>query len=81
MIDGLKVRALRLARGWTQWDLGVNIGVQQSRICALERNKNRDMGYALRLAVALAKVFDTTVDALLFDEEKKKTGTSRSKTS
>jgi len=39
-IIGEKIRALRKARGWTQTDAGLKIGVGKSRIARIEKGDN-----------------------------------------
>lgn len=51
---GARLRAARLARGWTQSDLGLLIGCGKQRICAIEADAVQpSLTWLLRAAVAL----------------------------
>jgi len=59
---GKRIRALRIKRGWTQVDLGVNANLSRVHISDLERGV-REVGlYKLR---KIARAFETTMPKLL----------------
>lgn len=59
---GLRVRAEREAREWTQETLAVKVGVSRSSIANVERGQQ----YApLHVVLELAKVFRVSLDALV----------------
>ena len=61
-----KVRAEREARGMTQTELGVAIGLTRQTIAAIEQ---RRYSPSLEAAFRIARLFETTVDALFRWEE------------
>lgn len=61
-----RLRSLRLARGWTLEDLGRRAHVSASTISRIETGHRR---LALDQLVALARALETTVDALLADDD------------
>ena len=60
------IRLLREARGLTQKDLSLQVGVSRQAINAIETGKYDP---SIRLAFALAKFFCKTVEELFYDEE------------
>ena len=38
-MDGLHLKVMRIMRGWTQWDLGMIVGVHPARISEMERGR------------------------------------------
>lgn len=58
---GLRIKAMRKARNWTQIDLATAAGVTQQAVSDAERNNKagRDV------LISLARAFGVTVDALL----------------
>ena len=55
------VRSLREARGLTQAQLGVALGVSRQSINSIEKGKYDP---ALPLAIAIARYFETTVEEI-----------------
>lgn len=53
-IDGGKIRSLREQRGWTQKDLALKAGVDQSLISALETDRKEDVRFSTIMALARA---------------------------
>ena len=60
---GGKIRSLRLAKGWSQWDLALQVGVHVSYIGKIECETGRGPGQALILR--LAEALDVDRDELL----------------
>jgi putative transcriptional regulator len=60
-----ELKALRLAAGMSQGELGRAVGVSRETINAIERRRSLP---ALPLALALATVLETTVE-MLFDSD------------
>ena len=56
-----RVRALRTARNWSQEELGMRVGVSRQAINAIETGR---FDPSLPLALKLARIFDTTVEAM-----------------
>ena len=56
-----RLRVLRAERGWSQEELGLRTGVSRQAINAVETGR---FDPSLPLAMKLAKVFDTTVEAI-----------------
>jgi len=56
-----KLRILRAQRNWTQADLAQRLNVSRQTINAIETEKYDP---SLVLAFALARVFDTTIEAI-----------------
>lgn len=63
LIDGAKIRALRNKRRWTQKQLAMASGVDQSIISHLENNAKP--GTRIETLVALARAFGVATDDLL----------------
>lgn len=61
---GKKLRTLRLAKGWSQEDLGHRAGIGQQHISDLETGKKEA---CLDLIVALADSLDVTLAELMKD--------------
>jgi putative transcriptional regulator len=59
MINTLK--DLRVARGWTQAELGDLLGVSRQAVIAVEADKHSP---SLDLAFKIAVIFETTVEAI-----------------
>lgn len=53
-IDGQKIRSLREQRGWTQKELALKSGVDQSLISALETDRKEDVRFSTIMAMARA---------------------------
>jgi transcriptional regulator with XRE-family HTH domain len=51
-IDGRKIRSLRERRGWTQKDLSLKSGIDQSLISALETDRKEDVRFSTIMALA-----------------------------
>ena len=67
MIDGSKIRALRLAKSWTQFDLAKASDVQQSTISKIE---NGVLSYRdLTGAAGLARALGVQIEDLLGEPE------------
>ena len=62
LIDGEKIRALRNKRRWTQKELALVSGVDQSIISDLENNKKA--GTRIETLVALARALSVATDDL-----------------
>jgi putative transcriptional regulator len=60
------LRALRLARGWTQAELGDRLGVSRQAIIAIETDR---FDPSLPLAIRIARLFDMPVEQLFVLEE------------
>lgn len=56
-----RLKALRVARGWTQADLGDRLGVSRQAIIALESDKHDP---SLDLAYRIAALFGEPVEAI-----------------
>jgi putative transcriptional regulator len=63
-----KVKAMRIARGWTQQELADAVGVSRQSINSIERDRYVP---SLLLALTFARVFRCTTDEI-FELEKKK---------
>ncbi|WP_078394228.1 helix-turn-helix transcriptional regulator [Shouchella patagoniensis] len=61
-----RVRELRAVKRITQGDLAEKVGVTRQTIVALEKGSYSP---SLLLALQIAKVFDTTVEAVFYLEE------------
>jgi len=55
------VKALRMAKGWTQEELAKRVGVSRQSINSIERGKYIP---SLPLALMFARVFGSSMDAL-----------------
>lgn len=67
LIDGEKIRALRNKRRWTQKELSLTSGIDQSLISDLENNKKT--GPRIDTMVALARALGVTTDDLFVPAE------------
>ena len=56
-----RLKVLRAERDWSQTDLGERVGVSRQAVTAIETGK---FDPSLPLALKLARVFDTTVEAV-----------------
>lgn len=56
-----RLRVLRAERGWSQQELGNRVGVSRQAINAVETGK---FDPSLPLALKLARIFETTVEAM-----------------
>jgi putative transcriptional regulator len=56
-----RLKVMRAERNWSQQELGMRVGVSRQAINAVETGK---FDPSLPLALKLARVFDTTVEAL-----------------
>jgi putative transcriptional regulator len=56
-----RLRVLRAERAWSQQELGNRVGVSRQAINAVETGR---FDPSLPLALKLARVFDTTVEAI-----------------
>jgi putative transcriptional regulator len=56
-----RLKVMRAERNWSQQELGMRAGVSRQAINAVETGK---FDPSLPLAMKLARVFDTTVEAL-----------------
>jgi DNA-binding XRE family transcriptional regulator len=59
---GKRIRALREARGWTQVEMAVHLGINRGHLSDIERGK-REIG--LLMLQVIARGLDTTMDKLL----------------
>lgn len=64
-----KVKELRTERGWTQQQLADLVGVSRQSINSIERQRYEP---SLALALAFARIFGQSTDAIFSLEEKKK---------
>lgn len=63
-----RLRDLRTARGWSQAELGVRVGVSRQAIIAIETGR---FDPSLPLAIKLARMFDLTIeDIFQLDEDR-----------
>jgi putative transcriptional regulator len=63
-----RLKVMRAERNWSQQELGMRVGVSRQAINAVETGK---FDPSLPLALKLARVFETTVEALFqLDAEK-----------
>jgi putative transcriptional regulator len=56
-----RLKVMRAERNWSQQELGMRVGVSRQAINAVETGK---FDPSLPLALKLARVFETTVEAL-----------------
>lgn len=68
----MKVRALRLKKGWSQSKLAIESGVDQSRLSRIEKG----CGCSVATLMKLCKALNVSVEELM--EESSKKGTSSS---
>ena len=66
MINTLK--ELRVAKGWTQADLGELLGVSRQAVIAIEGDKHSP---SLDLAYKIAALFETDVEAIFKNSHRK----------
>ena len=59
---GNRIRTHRQAKGWTQVEMAVHLGISRNHLSDLERGK-REIG--LLMLQVIAKGLDTTMDKLL----------------
>jgi transcriptional regulator with XRE-family HTH domain len=59
---GKRIRSLRTAKGWTQVEVAVHLGISRNHLSDLERGK-REIG--LLMLQVIAKGLDTTMEKLL----------------
>jgi putative transcriptional regulator len=59
------LRVLRAQRDWSQADLAERLGISRQSVNAIETGKYDP---SLPLAFKLARVFDTTIEAIFTDE-------------
>ena len=64
-----RLRVLRAEREWSQLELGLRVGVSRQAINAVETGR---FDPSLPLAMSLARVFDTTVEAIFQPEREYK---------
>ena len=60
-----RLRVLRAERNWSQADLAVKLEVSRQSVNAIETGK---FDPSLPLAFKLARLFDTTIEAIFTDE-------------
>ena len=56
-----EIRELRQARGWSQSELGVRVGVSRQAILAIEKDKHDP---SISLAARIAHALDRPIDAV-----------------
>lgn len=61
-----RVRELRQARGWSQAELGSQVGVSRQAVNAIENGKYDP---SLPLSFKLARLFDSSIEDLFFPED------------
>ena len=66
MINTLK--ELRVAKGWTQADMGELLGVSRQAVIAIEADKHSP---SLDLAYKIAALFETDVEAIFKNSHRK----------
>ena len=59
------LRTLRAERGWSQADLAQKLGVSRQSVNAIETGR---FDPSLPLAFKLARLFETTIEAIFTDE-------------
>ena len=62
-----RLRELRLARNWSQVELGARVGVSRQAIIAIETAR---FDPSLPLAFKLARLFGVSIEELFIDERK-----------
>lgn len=60
-----ELRVLRAQRNWSQADLAERLGISRQSVNAIETGKYDP---SLPLAFKLARVFDTTIEAIFCDQ-------------
>lgn len=60
-----RIKALRLAHGWTTVELARRVGVEASTIARIESGQTRLALAEAETVIALAKVFGMTLDDLV----------------
>ncbi len=60
-----ELRVLRAQRNWSQADLAERLGISRQSVNAIETGKYDP---SLPLAFKLARVFDTTIEAIFSDQ-------------
>jgi transcriptional regulator with XRE-family HTH domain len=63
---GSKIKTLRKKHNWTQWELAQKIGIDQPHIHRWETGKK---SLSLAMLKKISKVFDVSLDALVFEEK------------
>lgn len=58
----ISIKTMRTAKGWTQKELAEKLNVDQSAITLWEKQRN---GVRMKYLLAMAELFDCTVDELL----------------
>ena len=58
-----RLKVLRAERDWSQAELGERVGLSRQAINAIEREKYDP---SLPVAIRIARVFETTVEAIFF---------------
>lgn len=66
-----RVRSLRRDKHWTQEELGRALGVSRQTVIAIEKGKYDP---SLRLAFAIAAVFELRVDEVFKDRKSRRVG-------
>ncbi|MCI3206049.1 MULTISPECIES: helix-turn-helix transcriptional regulator [Pandoraea] len=61
-----EIKALRLARGWSQSDLGTALGVSRQTVNAIE---NERYDPSLPLAFTIARVFGLRIEEIFSEDE------------
>jgi putative transcriptional regulator len=61
-----RLRVLRAERSWSQADLADRLEVSRQSVNAIETGK---FDPSLPLAFKLARLFETTIEAIFFDEQ------------
>jgi putative transcriptional regulator len=60
-----EIRALRAARGWSQGDLAVELGVSRQSVNAIETGKYDP---SLPLAFKIARLFGQPIEGIFFED-------------
>lgn len=60
------IRELRVARGWTQQELGMRVGTSRQAIIAIENGK---FDPSLPLAIKLSRLLERPIEEIFFLED------------
>ena len=60
------IRELRVARGWTQQELGMRVGTSRQAIIAIENGK---FDSSLPLAIKLSRLLERPIEEIFFLED------------
>lgn len=63
----VKLKQLRLAKGYTSKEMAVKLGISKAFYCQLENNK-RNLSYIM--AIRIASIFNKKPDAIFYEDFK-----------